>query len=108
VQQAATQPQPQIPGWSGSGYAANVPAGATPAPTVISDPTQAVESVGGKLAVQALTPVAEAAARAALISPFASAITIFVVDGATSTVELGVATWILQQIGVVTVSGKFS
>jgi RHS repeat-associated protein len=108
VQQAATQPQPQIPGWSGSGYAANVPAGATPAPTVISDPTQAIESVGGKLAVQALTPVAEAAARAALISPFASAITIFVVDGATSTVELGVATWILQQIGVVTVSGKFS
>jgi len=106
VQQAATQPA-QGTG-AGAGAAGSVPSG-SPAlpPPEINDPGQAFATVGQKYAMHVLSPVAEAAARYAFTSPFASTISILLVDGSAGVFDLGGGMWLLQKIGVQSVSGKF-
>lgn len=104
IQRAATQPAP-IPD---PGAAGSVPSGIPAQPPVeINDPLQAAQTVGGQYAAHVASPIAEAAARYAFTSPFASAISTLLVDGSAGVFDLGVGLIILQKIGVVKIGGKF-
>ena len=72
-----------------------------PGPPPLNSVTGALEQTGQGLAMKAISPFAEAAARYALTSPFTAAVTTLLVDGTAGVTDLGYAMPILEWIGVV-------